>query len=135
MVGAVLGLIQNRPTDPDDSVEDSVKIFSEVFVKEKSKCEFIYRIIMLSHRIPELNVRQRADKAFREDGDPSALNENVKVFNAYVRGCIEYLYEQFTDNCNTKDDVLNKVHLFVERFRSDLESRLDDEILSIFNLK
>ena len=43
----------------------------------------------------------------------------MKLFNTYVRGGIEWLYEQFTTGATTRDEYITKIHEIVEAFSEE----------------
>ncbi|KJR47500.1 hypothetical protein UF75_2078 [Desulfosporosinus sp. I2] len=133
MIGAVLGFLNGKQEPEDNSNKDDAEIPLSVFYKEKMKCEFIYRMIMLLDETSNLTLEQRTDRAFREDTNEQAMIKNMDLFNSYVRGGIEYLYEKFSEDCVTEDDYLNKVYEFVNRFKFDVQGEsYEDLIQNIF---
>lgn len=46
--------------------------------------------------------------------------ENMELFNSCVRGGIEWLYEQFTEETTTKDDYIAKIYEIVDSFNNEL---------------
>lgn len=129
MLGAILGLLNGRLEPEDNTNKDDAEIPFSVFHKEKMKCEFIYRMIMLLDETTKLTLEQRTDRAFREDTNEQAMVKNMELFNSYVRGGIEYLYEKFSEDCVTEDDYLNKVYEFVNRFKFDVQGESYDDLI------
>ena len=113
MLGAVIGYLHGRKSEKDTSTNDSASMLAGVFITEKDKCEFIYRLIMLMDVSTGLSQEQRVDRAFRDDTNEDAVKSNLELFNSYAFGGIEVLYEKFVDNCTTRDDYLNSIHKFV----------------------
>lgn len=132
MIGAIMGFLHGRLVPEDTTTKDDVMMFADVFIREKTKCEFIYRMLMLLDETTGLTLEQRADRAFRDDTDEQAMVKNMDLFNSYVRGGIEYLYEKFSEDCVTRDDYINKIYEIVNRFKHDIEGQsYDDMIQSI----
>ena len=129
MIGAILGFLNGRQEPEDNSNKDDAEIPVSVFIKEKMKCEFIYRMIMLEDETTRLTLEQRTDRAFREDTNEQAMIKNMDLFNAYVRGGIEYLYEKFAEDSITQDDYLNKVYVFVNRFKHDIQGESYEDLI------
>ena len=71
---------------------------------------------MLVDNSTGLNADEKINRAFKSPDTP----ENIELFNSYVRGGIEWLYEQFTEGTTTKDDYLAKVYEIVDSFNSEL---------------
>lgn len=70
---------------------------------------------MLVDNTTGLNADEKIDRAFKNPDTP----ENMKLFNTYVRGGIEWLYEQFTTGATTRDEYITKIHEIVEAFSEE----------------
>ena len=86
-------------------------------------------------KIFELTSEERVDRAFRYDSLPEKAEEfkqSMELFNDYVRGGIEVMYEQFTDGCQTQDDYLNKTYEVMTTFKEELEGlSYEDELAKL----
>lgn len=124
MNAAVFGLLYNRPVDKDSS-NDNTDIPASVFQRERRKCVLLYRLVMLLDQTTGLTPEERIDRAFRDDADdaePEKLETNMELFNAYVRGGIEVMYEQFIDGKGTTaDEYLERAMDVMEDFKDDLD--------------
>ena len=120
MNGAVFGLLHNRRAEKD-SGSVTANILADVLQKERSKCVLLYRLDETS----KLDKQGRIDRAFRDDADdatPSKLAANMELFNSYVRGGIEEMYEQFIDgHGTTADDYLKRAMDVMENFKDELD--------------
>lgn len=136
LFGAILGLLHNRKGQEDiSSSKDTARIFTEVFLKEKSKCDFLYRLIMLHDNADKYAKEDRLNKTFRDDAKEEAAKHNISIFHSYVLGGIEFLYEKFQDY-TTKDDMVDSIYNFVNKFYEDNhvpETDIDDKIKSIID--
>lgn len=74
---------------------------------------------MLTDSFNEISDEVRIERGFKEDEDKDKLTKNMKSFNTYVLGGIEWFYEQFTDNCIIKEDYLGKIDEIVENYKLD----------------
>lgn len=129
MIGAIMGFLHGRPVPEDNTTKDDVSMLASVFIGENDKCIFIYRMLMLLDETTGLTLEQRADRAFREDTDEQAKVKNMNLFNSYVRGGIEFLYERFSEDCVTQDDYINKVYEIVDRFKYDIDGKSYDDLI------
>jgi hypothetical protein len=59
-----------------------------------------------------LSADEKIELAFRTP----EKEENMKLFNSYLRGGIEWLFEQFTSGASTKDEYLSKINEVVSTF-------------------
>ena len=118
LAGAVIGFVKQRKSAKDTSVNvQDNRIFLEALTNHKEELEFIYRIIMLLDRKDDFDINERVDKAFRYDADSKKRADGDKVFWEYVRGGIEYLYENLlADSDNTKQDIQNAI-VFIEEYQ------------------
>lgn len=129
MIGAIMGFLHGRHVPEDNTNPDNVNILADVIIREKAKCEFIYRMLMLLDETTGLTLEQRADRAFRDDADEQAMIKNMDLFNAYMRGGIEFLYEKFSEDCITQDDYINKVFELVHRFKNDIDGKSYEDLI------
>ena len=124
MNAAVFGLLYNRTAKRDTGSDDRARVYADAFANERENCIFLYRMVMLLDKKTDLTTEARIDRAFRYDTQPDKAEEfkqNMELFNDYVRGGIEEMYEMFTDGCQTKDDYLNKTYEVLTTFKQELE--------------
>jgi len=126
MEASIIGLLHGRLAERDTTDTDRTNILAGVFIEEKEKCKFLFRVIMLLDTSTGLTPEQCLDRAFREDNNEVALKKNMALFNSYVYGGIEVLYEKFFTNCTTSDDYLNMIYTFVNNFKNDINGITDE---------
>lgn len=90
----------------------------------RSDLDFSYRLVMLADNSTGLSSDDKIDRAFKQDEQPEKLTENLELFHQYMRGGLEWLYEQFTDGATTKEDYLEKVYEIVSLYKEDFS--IDD---------
>ena len=75
------------------------------------------------------------NRAFRYDTQPEKkveFEKNLELFNDYVRGGLEVMFEQFTDGCQTQDDYLSKTYDVMTTFKNELEGiSYEDELAKL----
>lgn len=137
MNAVIFGLIYSRTAPNDSSSEDRARIYADAFNKERENCIFLYRLVMLLDKTQNLSPEERVERAFRYDSQPEKEKEfkkNMELFNDYVRGGIELLYERFTEGCQTKEDYLNKSYEVMETFNKELNGTYyKEELLKLIN--
>lgn len=136
MNGAVFGLLHRRVAKKDNVSKDQARIYADAFANSRNDCMFLYRLVMLLESETNLEAPERIDRAFRDDAnekEPEKLEANLALFNAYVRGGIEELYEQLIDgHGSTPEDYLEHAIELMEEFRDDLNgSNFQDRISSL----
>lgn len=124
MNAAVFGLLYSRTAKRDTGSDDRARVYADAFANERDNCVFLYRMVMLLDKTIDLTAEERIDRAFRYDSLPEKADEfkqSMELFNDYVRGGIEVMYEQFTDGCQTQDDYLSKTYEVMTTFKEELE--------------
>lgn len=114
LTAAVIGLNFGLRREADNN-SDKAKIHVDTVLKEQNNLMFIFRIAMLVDNSTGLNADEKINRAFKSPDTP----ENIELFNSYVRGGTEWLYEQFTEGTTTKDDYLAKIYEVVDSFNSE----------------
>ena len=115
LTAAIVGLNFGLRREADNSL-DKAKIHVDTVLKEQDNLTFVFRIAMLVDNSTGLNADEKINRTFKSPDTP----ENMELFNSYVRGGIEWLYEQFTEGTTTKDDYLAKIYEIVDSFNSEL---------------
>ena len=133
MNAVIWGLLYSRTAERDTSSGDRARVYADAFANERDNCVFLYRMTMLLDSTIDITQEERFNRAFRYDTQEDKkedFKENMELFNAYVRGGIEQMYEQFTDGCISGDDYLLKTYEILERFKSEIEGKLYEEDLA-----
>jgi hypothetical protein len=132
---AIVGFQYNRKSSPDKSEaykDKRTQIHTEQLVKESSILEFIYRLIMLLDSQKEIALEDRINRAFRDDSlsDVSEKHaENMNIFNYYVLGGIEILYEKIIEKGVTEQDFMKNAYEFIKEQNLSFTNKSADEIL------
>lgn len=124
MSGAVFGLLHNRKAPRDTSSTDDATIPAGTLIGSRDNCMLLYRLAMLLGDATTLDQQARIDRAFRDDAneeEPEKLQENLELFNSFVRGGIEEMYEEFIDgHGTTSEEYLERALDVMEGFRDDM---------------
>lgn len=115
MTAPIIGLVYGLRRDEDNSSPDVAKIFAETVNKEQLNLVAIYRIVMLVDNSTSLSNDDKIERAFRN----ADVTNNMKLFNSYVRGGLEWLYESFTLGATTKDEYLTRIYDVVANFAEE----------------
>ncbi|WP_226537432.1 hypothetical protein [Fictibacillus halophilus] len=124
MNGAIFGFLYGRISEKDKDSTDRARIYADALATERLKCDFIYRLIMLLDETSNITIERKIDRAFRDDAkqDTSENHKaNMNLFNSYVLGGIEALYDKFTEDTTTKEDYIHKIHEVVSDFKAEIE--------------
>lgn len=131
MVAPIIGLIYGRrgAIDPQDRSKDTAGMMAEILIKNQSKLKYIYRLIVLLDESEGLTRAEKIDRAFLENENEDAAKAGMLLFRAYFLGGLELLYENFVEQCITKDDYISRMYDFVEEFKR--EQKIDASPLDI----
>lgn len=128
MISAIVGFLYGSKAIKD-SIEkvQPASILPSELAKQRSNLRNIYRYIMLLEETPGFSIEDYKSRTFKddsEDEDPEKIKKNMEIFNSYVLGGIEILYDKFKD-CGSKKDVVNSLNDFLEEFVSDNEIKVE----------
>ena len=125
LIAPLIGAAYNRRAPIDNESDDSLNVLAEQIVKRQKQFEDVYRIIMLSEKSSDLSADERVERAFRDDENPEKMSTNMELFHDYMRGGIEWLYENIVDDVNiptaNQNDYLEKIRDIVTLFDEDFE--------------
>ncbi|MCR0417536.1 hypothetical protein MKC71_10585 [[Clostridium] innocuum] len=96
-------------------------IFPEQMINNSDQLIYILRLILMLDSEYEADIEKRLDKAFRELGKDEA---DLALFDSYVLGGVEILYEKLIDGALGSNDYINKMYDFLEEFHE----RFNEEI-------
>lgn len=120
MTAAVIGAVKKRKADLDRSTDETATIFTEAVTRNQDKLVFLYRLVLLTDN-SGMSEEEKIDNAFRYDNDPERTAKNMEIFNSYVRGGIEWLYEKFEEGVFTEEDTIERVFDVVQEYQDDYE--------------
>ena len=145
MAGAGLGALYKRQAEQTDST-DRARIYSDAFNTEHVKCNELFRTVVLADTTKSWTPEERTNICFRyrdkldENAVPPVSQEEVNImkealalFNAYVLGGIELLYDSFSSSASVNlDETVDYAYKVIFDQNALIESkndRLDDEQL------
>jgi hypothetical protein len=125
LTAPIIGFLYQRKAELDKGSEQT-KIFPEQLIKEQTNLLFSYRLIMLLDEDYEPDLEERINKAFRYYGsDKSQDDENL--FEQYVRGGVDVLYEKLIEPANSEDNYLKNLYDFIEEFEERYNQAVSTE--------
>jgi hypothetical protein len=134
LVAPIIGFLYGRTAETDNKNNETTKIFPEQLIKESLPLKYNYQLIMLLDAKHEASFDERLNKAFRNYGGPAAT-EDEKVFESYVRGGVDVLYEKLVEHANNSEDYFKKLYDFCEEFHERYNERIsNDRILELCSL-
>ena len=133
MNAAIFGLLYGRTAAKDNESKDRARVYADAFATERENCTFLYRLAMLIDKTISISPEERVDRAFRVDADEKSkdkLAQNMELFNSYILGGIEVLYEKFRDSLITTDDCITCAYDLMKDFIDEIEGISYEEKLS-----
>jgi len=118
-VAPLIETAYNRTTDEDKDSSDSYTIFGDAIIGQQEYLDAVFRLIMLADKSDKLNSDEKIARAFKEDEISDKDNQNLELFHQYLRGGIEWLYQQTSESATTKEDYLAKVDAIVSQYIQD----------------
>ncbi|MBD5410224.1 MAG: hypothetical protein HDR53_03995 [Treponema sp.] len=119
---SIIGFLFQNKKSIDGSSDDTAHIFRDQVLKCKQDLEFNMQVILLLDKEYEPDEAKRIDKAFRNFGKDKS---DIELFESYVRGGIEILYEKLIENASTSDDYVQKLCVFTNEINERYNSKVD----------
>lgn len=128
----IIGFLYNRKgvKNSNGEVPDQ-NIFPEQMINNSEQLKYLLRLILLLDSDYEKNEEKRLDKAFRDLGKDE---NDLLLFDSYVLGGVEVLYEKLISDASGMDDYVNKLYDFVEEVHERFNSEItNSDILDLCN--
>ena len=113
LLAPIVGFIYRRKAEKDKNTEPKTTINSSQLINEKERIEYNYQLIMLLDEKNEEDFNKRVDKAFRYSDE-----KDLELFNSYVRGGIEVLYEEIIKKSPTSENYIENFYKFIDEFQA-----------------
>ena len=142
ILAPIIGFLNGRKADKHKG-EASTKIFTEQILKEKTKLEFVFKLIAILDKSLNMNQEERINQVFREKSQEKLLQN----FNKYIRGGVEFLYEKAHD-LNQSQDHNSNINIsspkqkerciynffeYIRAFEEDLDIEEEESLEDIIN--
>lgn len=125
----VVGFVYKRKANVNRDVPGDISIFDAEMSRHKDVFQFNYQLIMLLDADYAADFDTRVDKAFKDYGTDKAKPDE-DLYESYVRGGVDVLYEKLIEPSNSPDDYTKNLYEFMEDFESRYGQNAD-EILDL----
>lgn len=138
MTAAAMGCLYDKRSTTTSST-DRARIYADAFSHEREKCLELFRTIILADTSKHWSADERTNICFKyrdekvENAIPSITDEEVSImkeamelFNSYVLGGVEILYETFYSATINYDDAIDYAYKTVFDQNSLIEGRKGD---------
>ncbi|MCR4566939.1 MAG: hypothetical protein K5769_02740 [Pseudobutyrivibrio sp.] len=117
-VAPIIGYIYRRTAEPDKA-DNTTKIFYDKLANEKDDLIFNYRTLMMLLN-NDMTEDEKLDVAFRLDEKNEERKVYDDLYDSYVLGGVEEMYEQIIGDGKSVDEYIMNLFDFLE----DLNMRL-----------
>lgn len=126
VVAPLIGFIYKRQAEVDTSTDyPPSKIMLNQLLSRQDQIFFNYRLIMLKDDVYEPNIQERIKKAF-STMETDEAKPDEELFNRYLLGGIEVLYEKIIKNNTDINKILENLGQFIEELSVGNESLVDE---------
>lgn len=129
LLAPIIGFLYQRKAAVDQTKGiEPTKIWGDMLINNIDDLQFNYRLIMLLDRDSEPDPEKRIEKAFRGNNTP----EDEALYESYVRGGVEVLYEKLMEGVDTSDGYTSRLFDFLEEFDARYSHVVDmDQVLEL----
>lgn len=113
LAAPIVGFLYGRKEDQQAGIDRVINHTQLIY--EKTNLVFNYRLIMLLDEKYEPSIDERINKAFRYFGSDKG-NGDEALYEEYVRGGVDVLYEKLIETANSPDDYIKNIYDFLEEF-------------------
>lgn len=131
MMAPIVGFLYQRKANVNngDGSQKPTKIFPQQLIENGDDLAFNYRLIMLLDKKNADKVDDRVDKAFRKFNSEQAA-EDEKLYEQYVLGGIDILYEKLIESATSTEDYLKNLYDFMEEMDDRYNQTIDADQIS-----
>lgn len=135
IIAPIVGFLYGRMAKRDDegpTTDNVKKINFDQMNRESKTLNFNFELIMLLYNKEKLSIEDRLDNAFRYSAGTPEKEECYKIYEQYVLGGIDVLYEKLLKDASTVDDYINNIYNFVSEYDERYNKKIsEDEILEL----
>lgn len=103
-IAAIIGFRMNRKAEADFAPVESKTVFLQQMLNIKEDLDFILQMMIMIEQAAELPQEEAVKRAFRGAETKEEFKKYQELFDAYVRGGVEELYERLVIRKSDSDD-------------------------------
>lgn len=111
----IIGFLYGRKAELNKENGEDTSIFPDQISGYRDVFLFNYQLIMLLDEENAEELDARIDKAFRLYGTEKGKADK-NLYESYVRGGVDVLYEKLIENSKTSDDYIKNLYTFMADF-------------------
>lgn len=116
-VAPLVGYLYNRKASVDKSSDSNTKIFRDKMMDESENLKYNYRLLMLLCN-KNLDSEERTKIAFKLDNNDEERKKYDELYDDYVRGGVEIIYEHIFEDADDVDGYLMNLYEFIDDFNN-----------------
>jgi len=126
LIAPLVGFLYGRKESVDtESSAEPRSIFAETIIGEKERLMLNYHLIVLLEGRKDVDINERVGRTFRE-ADEETVKRNMALYESYVRGGVEILYEKLIGTTKTEDEWIDNMMDFVNDFDDKFSLSITD---------
>lgn len=138
MTAAAMGCLYDK-RGSESSSTDRARIYADAFSTEREKCMELFRTVILADISKPWSEEERTNICFRyrdekiqnavptiTEEEISVMKEAMDLFNSYMLGGVELLYDSFYNPTMNDDDAIDYAYKTVFDQHSLIESKQGD---------
>ncbi len=139
IISSIIGAVYGRFSQIDklsgsDGSSVIAKIATSQLVPENERINYCYEIVMLLHDKNKESIETRLERAFKYyNKDDEYKKECFRIFNGYILGGVEVLYEKIFESGQELEEYLVNLYEFFKEFNIKYNSALDENIESYYD--
>lgn len=126
-VAPLVGYLYNRKAPVDKSSDSNTKIFRDKMMDESENLKYNYRLLMLLCN-KNLDSEERTKIAFKLDNNDEERKKYDELYDDYVRGGVEVIYEHIFEDANDVDGYLMNLYEFIDDFNNRYNVEIESYI-------
>lgn len=126
-IAPIIGYLFKRKA-PVDKSDYTSKIFKGEIMDHAEEFKYNYRLLMLLLYKDEKDTEELKNIVFRLDNKDEERIQYDLLYDDYVRGGIEVLYEHIFEDANEPDEYIINLYNFITDFNSRYYAEVPDTI-------
>ncbi|QEK11546.1 hypothetical protein FQB35_03680 [Crassaminicella thermophila] len=132
IVAPLIGFLYGRKSPLNNEDKESAKIMGDMIIKSAEDLKYNLRLILLLDEKYEPDEKERINRAFKFLGSEKTVKQDLELFESYVRGGVDVLYEKIMEPSN---EYMNNLYDFLEEFDDRFNQTIsDDSIVDLCKL-
>ena len=125
-IAPMIGYLFKRKV-PLDKSEPTTKVFRDKIMDEAEELKYNFRVLMLLIDKKTKSIDERIDIAFRLESEDEKRLPYDLIYDDYVRGGVEVLYEHIFGDAKDTDEYIINLYNFLQEFNNRYYVEIEEE--------